>query len=189
MKKFLTILTAVSLSFSASTSDIDKKLDLLLNKLDTLEKKLDQKDQEIEQLKQQLNIQQQEIKKQEIKTKRQLAVKSCDNLKVTDVNYKYYDNVIPYINFEVTLKNNYPYEITAIRGNIYFDDKDGTTLVKQYIDRKIDIKPGETVVIKGQHTVLTAIEKEMKDENPNNLKVYFSPNVVDFKNAPELRCY
>jgi len=189
MKKFLLILALISFSFSASTNDIDKKLDLLLNKLDTLEKKLDQKDQEIEQLKQELKAQQKEIKKQEVTTKKEFAVKSCDNLKITDVKYEYHDNILPYLTFKVTLKNNYPYEITHIRGSIYFDDKDGTTFIKHFIDRKVDIKPGESIIISAQHMIITDIEKEIKDENSKNLKVYFSPTIVDFKNVPELKCY
>jgi len=191
MKKILTILIAVGLAFASTNNDeINKKLDLLLNKLDTLEKKLDEKDVEIKKLKQALQQQQKEIKKQEVKTKTQLALKNCDNLKVTNFEYKYHDDVLPYVTFKVTITNNYPYEITHISGNVYFDDKnDGTTFIKHYINRKVDIKPGESVTITGEHTALDEIEKMIKNENPSDLNVYFSPNAVDFQGAPTLKCY
>jgi len=189
MKRLLAILVIVSISFGASTDEIDKKLNLLLNKLDMLEKQINQKDKEIEQLKQELKIQQKEIKHQEVTTKKEFEVKSCDNLKVTNVKYQYHDNVLPYLTFRVSLKNNYPYEVTHIKGNIYFDDKDGTTFIKHFIDRKVDIKPGESIIISAESMIISDIGKEIKNENPKDLKVYFSPDVIDFKKAPELKCY
>ena len=188
MRKLFVLFMAVGILF-ASNQDIDKKLDLLLQKLDTLEKKLDEKDKEIEKLKKELQLQQKELKTQKTETKKEFAIKSCDNLKVTSFSYSYHDNVLPYITFRVTLKNNYPYEITKITGNLYFDDKDGTTLIKHYIKRKLDIKAGESITIDGRHMVINEIEKEMKDEKPNNLKVYFSPTTIYFKNGREIKCY
>ena len=189
MKKVLFAFIAGSLLFASNSDDINKKLDLLLNKLDTLEKKLDEKDKEIETLKKELKQQQTQIKKQEINTKKEFAIKSCDNLKVTAFNYQYHDNVLPYITFKVTIKNNYPYEITKINGNIYFDDKDGTTMIKHFIDRKVSIKPGESITISGQHMLVTDIEKMMKDEKPTDLEVHFDPTVLTFKNAQKLECF
>ena len=189
MKKILMILLVGGVLFASNTDDINKKLDLLLNKLDTLEKKLNQKDKEIEKLKKELKKQQSEIKKQEIKTKKEFAIKSCDNLRVTDVSYKYHDNVLPYITFRVTIKNNYPDEVIKLNGNLYFDDKDGTTIIKHYINRKVSIKPNESIVLSGQHMIVNEIEKLIKDEKPNDLKVSFSPTVIEFKNKKELKCY
>ena len=189
MKKVLFALIAGSLLFASNSDDINKKLDLLLNKLDTLEKKLDEKDKEIETLKKELQKQQSEIKKQEINTKKEFAVKSCDNLKVTEFSYQYHDNVLPYITFNVTIKNNYPYEVTKLYGNIYFDDKDGTSMIKHFINRKVSIKPGESVTISAQHMLVTDIEKMMKDEKPADLVVHFDPTAISFKNGKKLECY
>ena len=186
MKKILFVLIAGSLLFALDT---DKKLDLILQKLNQLEEKINQKDKEIEKLKKELQKQQNEIKKQEVSTKKEFAIKSCDNLKITSFSYKYHNNALPYITFRVTFKNNYPYEITAINGNIYFDDKDGTTLVKHFINRKVSIKPGESVTLKGEHMLVTEIEKMMKDEKPTDLKAHFEPNVIKFKDASKLKCY
>lgn len=188
MKKFFILFAAVGILF-ASNQDINKKLDILLEKLDTLEKKLDEKDKEIEKLKKELQKQQKELNTQKIETKKEFAIKSCDNLKVTSFSYNYHDNVLPYITFRVTLKNNYPYEIKKISGNLYFDDKDGTTLIKHYLKRDVDIKPYSSVTIEGEHMVINEIEKEIKDEKPNDLKVYFSPTIIYFKNNQEVKCY
>ena len=188
MKKLLFALIGVSILF-ASNEDINKKLDLLLNKLDTLEKKLDEKDKEIEKLKKELKAQQKEIKTQEKTTKTELALKDCNKLQVTSFSYKYNDNVLPYYTFTVTLKNNYPYEIAKVSGNLYFDDKDGTTLVKHYLKRKLNIKPNKSVTIHGQHLITLEIEKELKNENPHNLNVYFSPTRINFKNGKSLECF
>ena len=191
MKKFLFLVLIVGFLFASNNSDnnINQKLNLILNKLNLLEQQINQKNQEIEKLKEQLKKQQSEIKKQAITTKKEFAIKNCKNLKVVKFSYQYHSDILPYITFKVTLKNNYPYEITKIDGNLYFDDKDGTTFIKHYIKRKIDIKPGESVTISGQHMVITDMEKMIKNENPADLKVYFSPNVIDFKNAPELQCF
>ncbi len=188
MRKIFFALVAGSLLFAAN-SDTDKKLDLILQKLNQLEQKVNQKDKEIETLKKELKQQQTQLKKQEINTKKEFAVKSCDNLKVTAFNYKYHDNVLPYITFKITIKNNYPYEITKINGNIYFDDKDGTTMIKHFINRKISIKPNESVTISGQHMLVTEIEKMMKDEKPTDLKVYFDPTYLIFANGHKLECF
>lgn len=188
MKKILFALITGSLLFAAN-SDTDKKLDLILQKLNQLEKKINQKDKEIETLKKELQKQQTQIKKQEINTKKEFAIKSCDNLKVTSFSYKYHDNVLPYITFRVTIKNNYPYEITKINGNIYFDDKDGTTMVKHFINRKVSIKPGDSITISGQHMLISDIEKMMKDEKPTDLNVHFDPTVIKFKNGQKLECF
>lgn len=192
MKKALFLVLIVGFLFASNNSDnndINQKLNLILNKLNLLEQQINQKNKEIETLKKQLQIQQKEIKKQAITTKKEFAVKNCNNLKVVKFSYQYHDDILPYITFKVTLKNNYPYEITKIDGNLYFDDKDGTTLIKHYIKRKIDIKPGQSITISGQHMVITDMEKMIKNENPANLKVYFSPNIIDFKNAPALQCF
>ena len=189
MKKILFVLIVGSLLFAANSDNTDKKLDLILQKLNQLEQKVNQKDKEIEKLKKELQKQQSEIKKQELNTKKEFAVKSCDNLKVTAFDYKYHNNALPYITFNVTIKNNYPYEITKINGNIYFDDKDGTTMIKHFINRKVSIKPGESITISGQHMLVTDIEKMMKDEKPTDLEVHFDPTVLTFKNAQKLECF
>ena len=190
MKKFLTILTAVSISFAANMNEIDKKLDLLLKKMDILEKKLNEKDKEIQQLKNQLQLQQKEIKKQKINTKKEFALKNCKNLKVTSFKYQYHNNVLPYYTIEVTLKNKYPYTITYINGNIYFDDKnDGTTFLKVFINRHVNLKPNEEITIKREYMITSSLEKELKDENPQDLNVYFSVTRLNFANGKKLECF
>jgi len=195
MKKLILAALTGSLLFAANAqSDIDKKLDLILNKLNMLEQKVEQRDQEIKELKQQLKQQELQIKKETKKTKqqlkKQLALNNCKNLKVVSYQYKYYNNVLPYYVIQVTLKNDYPYTITSINGNIYFDDKnDGTTFLKVYINRHVTLKPHQTITLKREYMVTSSLEKELKDENPNNLNVYFSITKLEFQNGQKLECF
>jgi len=182
MKRLLSILTISTLIYASNTNEINAKLDLILNKINMLEKKLNEKDKEIKKLKQ-------EIKKQEASTKKEFAIKSCNKLKITKFSYKYNDNVLPYYNLSFTLKNQYPYTISKITGNVYFDDKDGTTLLKHYVEKKLNLKPNESINISAEHMITSDIEKELKDENPNNLNVYFSPTKIIFKNGKKLECF
>ena len=188
MKKIILSLGLGVLLF-ASESDIDKKLDLILNKMNQMEKQLKQKDSEIEKLKKELKTQQKEIKTQSVKTKKEFAIKSCKNLKVISYDYQYNDNVLPYYTISVTLKNTYPYTITYINGNIYFDDKDGTNLLKQFVKRDITLKPGESATLHFQHMITADIEKDLKDEKKSDLNVYFSPTKLKFANKKDLECF
>ena len=187
MKKLMLLFILGAFLFAADTADVDKKLDLILQKLNYLEKKVDQKDAEIKNLKKELN---QELQKQQVQTKQRLALQNCKNLKVVSFKYEYHNDVLPYYTLEVTLKNNYPYTVSKINGNIYFDDKkDGTTFLKALIKRNVTIKPQGEVTVKREYMVTTDLEKELKDEKPDELRVYFDPTVITFQNGKRMECY
>ena len=188
MKKIIFSLMLGGVLF-ASNSDIDKKLDLILNKMNQMEKQLQQKDKEIEKLKKELQSQKKEIKKESTTTKKELALKSCKNLKVVSFDYEYHGDVLPYYTISVTLKNSYPYTITYINGNIFFDDKDRTTLLKQFVKRDVNLKPGQNITLHFQHMIDGELEKYLKDEQKSNLNVYFSPTKLQFANKKELECF
>ncbi len=188
MKKLLSICLMGAVLFASNTDEINKKLDLLLQKITELEKKVDQKDAEIEKLKNEIKKQQIEMKKQEEKTKREFAIKSCKKIKVTSLQYTYHNEVIPYYDLVFTLKNTYPETITFIRGSLYAEDKDGVKILQAYVNRKVNLKPGESVTIKLKHIIDSELEKYLKDEKPENLKVYFEPSRVEFANGYRLEC-
>ncbi len=190
MKKFLSICLAGAFLFAANANndDINKKLDLLLQKIEQLEKKVDKKDQEIETLKKEIQQQQQEIKTQQQETKKQFAIKSCNKLKVISLRYKYHGEVIPYYDLDIKIKNTYPAEVTYIQGSLYAEDKDRVKILQDYIDRSVDMKPGEVIEIKKKHIISDEMEKYLKDEKPEDLKIYFEPSRVEFKNGQRLEC-
>ena len=189
MKKILLSALAVALVFGASNDDINKKLDLLLQKIEQLEKKVEKKDSEIEKLKKELQKQQKEIKKQENETKKQFAIKSCNKLEVVDLKYKYNEDVIPYYDLTVKIKNNYPATVTFMRGTLYAEDKDRVKILKDFIQRDVDLKPNKTITVKKKHILTNDLEKYLKDENPKNLKLYFKPTRVEFENGQKVECF
>jgi len=158
------------------------KLDILIQKINELEKKVDLKDKEIEKLKK-------ELKKQEITTKNELAIKSCDKIKVVSLKYVYEDDgVMPYYNLTIVLKNNYPKDIKFIRGSLFAEDKDRVKILQDYISRDVNFKKNSTIVIKKTHLINNDLEKYLKDENPKNLHIYFSPTRIEFKDGKVLEC-
>jgi len=189
MKKIIFPLITGVLLFGSQNSDIDKKLNLILNKMNQMEKQLNMKDKEIQKLQQQLQKQQKEIKEQKTDTKKEFAIKSCKNLKVVSFNYEYHADVLPYYTITATLKNVYPYTITYINGNIFFDDKDGTTLLKQFVKRDVNLKPGQSITVHLQHMISADIEKDLKDEKRSDLNVYFSVTELKFANKKQLECF
>jgi len=189
MKKFLLASLVGAMLFGATNDDINKKLDLLLQKIEQLEKKVEKKDTEIEKLKQELQKQKKEIKKQETETKKQFAIKSCNKIKVVGLNYVYHDEVIPYYTLTIKMKNNYPATVTFIRGSLYAEDKDRVKILQDFIERKMNIKPGEVITIKKKHIVSGELEKYLKDEKPENLKLYFKPTRVEFENGQKVECF
>ena len=182
MKKILTISLISGLLFASNSNDINKKIDLLINKINSLEKKVEENHKEIETLKKSLH-------KQKVITKKEFALKSCNNIKITKFDYTYNDGIIPSYSFKFTLKNDYPYEIKKVEGSVYFDDKDGTTIVKHYIERTLNLKPSKTITISAEHLINNELEKELKNENKNNLKVYFSPTKIIFTNNKRINCF
>jgi low affinity Fe/Cu permease len=189
MKKLILSALIVSAVFATSNDDINKKLDLLLQKIEQLEKKVEKKDSEIEKLKKELKKQQQEIKKQEQTTQKKFAVKSCNKLKVVSFNYEYHNDVIPYYDLTIKMKNEYPFTVTFIRGSLYAEDKDKVKILQDYIERNVNIKPNETITIKKKHILTGELEKYLKDEKPENLKVYFKPTRVEFKDGEKVECF
>jgi len=191
MKKVVLLIAGVAL-FASNVDEINKKLDLLLQKINQLEKKVDKKDAEIEKLKTQLKLQKQEMKKetQNVKTdiQKQMALKSCKRLKVVDFKYKYHDEVIPYYDVSLTLKNTYPKKVTYISGNLYVEDKDGVTIFQDFFKRKVDLPVGGEVTFSHTHQLNSEIEKYLKDENPQNLKIYFTPIQVEFADGTLTQC-
>ena len=186
MKKLVAL--ALGVMLFAGSSDIDKKLDLLLQKLDSLEKKLDEKDKEIETLKKELQKQQVEIKKQEKNTKKEFALKSCNKIKVVSLSYEYHDEVIPYYNLHIVLKNEYPDDIKFIKGSLFAEDKDRVRILQDYIDRDVNFPKGKEIEIDKKHLLNNELEEYLKDEKPENLRLYFTPTRIEFKNGKVLEC-
>ena len=189
MKKLILSALIASALFATSNDDINKKLDLLLQKIEQLEKKVEKKDSEIEKLKKELNQQQQEIKKQEQTTQKKFAIKSCNKLKVVSFNYEYHNDVIPYYDLTIKMKNEYPLTVTFIRGSLYAEDKDKVKILQDYIERDVNIKPNETITIKKKHILTGELEQYLKDEKPEDLKVYFKPTRVEFKDREKVECF
>jgi len=192
MKKIITAILLTSAVFASGSEDINKKLDLLLQKIEQLEKKVDAKDSEIRKLKQQLQKQQKEIKTntKEVKEefKQQLAIKSCKELKVTSFGYTYHDDIMPYYDLSVTLKNNYPKKIVFVEGNLYAEDADGVKILEDFIKRKIKISAGKSIQINKTHQVNSDLEMYLKDEKPGNLRVYFEVIKAKFSDGSVLDC-
>jgi len=192
MKKLALLSAAAIMLFAASNDDINKKLDLLLQKIEQLEKKVDKKDTEINQLKQQLNKQQQEIKKQNVevqkKVKEQLAVKSCKKIKVVDLKYKYHDEVIPYYDITVTLKNTYPKKIVHFSGNLFVEDKDGVKILQDFFKRDVDFPVNGEITLHHTHQLNSDLEKYLATENPKNLKIYFEVIEAEFADGTSVKC-
>ncbi|ACM93163.1 hypothetical protein NAMH_0385 [Nautilia profundicola AmH] len=192
MKKLAILGLGAALLFGASSDDINKKLDLLLQKIEQLEKKVDKKDAEIEELKKEIKVQQKEIKKsnEEVKkeVKTQLAVKSCKKIKVVNMKYKYHDEVIPYYDITVTLKNEYPKKITYLSGNLYVEDKDKVKIFKDFIQRDVDLPVGGEITIKKTHQLNSDLEQYLKDEKPENLHIYFEVIRADFADGTNIEC-
>jgi len=182
MKKLIFLILSISIVFASTNEDINKKLDLLINKINELEKKVDSKDKEIEKLKK-------ELKKQEITTKNELAIKSCDKIKVVSLKYVYEDDgLMPYYNLTIVLKNNYPKDIKFIKGSLFAEDKDRVKILQDYISRDVNFKKNSTIVIKKTHLINNDLEKYLKDEDPKDLYIYFSPTRIEFKDGKVLEC-
>jgi hypothetical protein len=61
-------------------------------------------------------------------------------------------------------------------------------ILKDYVDRKIEIKPGEVAVIHKKHLINNDLEKYLKDEKPENLKIYFVVTHANFDDGSDLSC-
>jgi len=169
MKKILLLLVGIFL-FANELDIVNKKLDLILKELQEIKKSLKIKDREINTL------------------KRKIKINNCDGLKIKDFKYKY--EKAPFISFyrlSFKIKNEYPETITKIEGNLYVKSEDGSIILKDYIDRKITIKPNESVEIIKNHAIKSTLEEVLKEKNPKDLKVYFVITHLNFTNK-ELKC-
>ncbi|MEO1928033.1 MAG: hypothetical protein ABGX26_05030 [Nautiliaceae bacterium] len=181
MKRFLIFLAFGSFLMAASLDEIDKKLDYLIKKVDLIEKKLDKKNKEVEAIKKDLKKEKKEIKKT-------LAVKDCKKIKVVSFSDTYEGGVIPSYELNYKLKNKYPKTVTFISGNLYVRDKDGVTLLKDYFERKVNLKPNEVLNVKKGHIINSELEMDLKDENVKDLNFEFKLNEVKFSDFTSLEC-
>ncbi|WP_024789269.1 hypothetical protein [Lebetimonas sp. JH292] len=196
MKKIIAIALIASVMFAANNDDINKKLDLILQKMNMLEKKVDQRDKEIESLKKELNQSQQKIqeqvqKQQETQKKElenKLVLNSCKNIKASNFSYEYHDDVIPYYTLTYTLTNKYPKKIVHLKGDLIIEDKDEVKILQDYIDRDVDLAPGQSITIKKVHTVTSDMEKELAGEKPQNLKLIFEVIRADLADGGRVEC-
>jgi hypothetical protein len=190
MKRVILIFAVISSLFAVDNSDIEQKLNLILQKMSQLEKEVKAKDKEIEKLKkelQQKNSSKVEEKKIE-KIEEKITLSNCKNIKVKDFSYKYHDEAIPYYELSYTLINNYPKKIVRLKGDLIVEDKDEVKLLQDYIDRKVDLAPKKSIKIKKIHTVTSDIEKELKGENPKNLKLIFEVIRADLADGGRIKC-
>jgi hypothetical protein len=192
MKKILSFLIIASAMFAANNSNINKKLDLILQKMNELEKKVQQKDKEIEKLKKELQKQKKEIQNENKTTKKEienkLVLNSCKNIIPSNFSYEYHDEVIPYYTLTYTLTNKYPKKIIHLKGDLIVEDKDEVKLLQDYIDRDVNLEPGKSITIKKVHTVNSEIEKELNGENPKNLKLIFEVIRADLADGGRIEC-
>jgi outer membrane murein-binding lipoprotein Lpp len=185
---------ATFLMAGGGSGDINQKLNLIMERLQQLEQKVDKKDAEINRLKEELKkaqqeqkAQQQELKK-EVKT--EIALKNCKNIQVKNFRFEYHDDIMPYFTLHYTLVNNYPKPISYIKGKVIVEDKtDHTTLMTDFVARKVDIPAKGEVEITKTHMVGSDLEKEMVNETPDNLKTTFSIIKLQFKDGKFLECF
>jgi ABC-type Fe3+-citrate transport system substrate-binding protein len=196
MKKLISIIAMASFIFASNSDDINKKLDLILQKMYELEKKVENRDKQIEKLKKELKESQQKIqmqvKKEQEKQKKELknrmVLSSCKNISVSNFSYKYHDNVIPYYTLTYTLTNNYPKKIVHLKGDLIIEDKDEVKILQDYIDRDVNLAPGESITIKKVHTFTNDMEHELANEKPENLKLIFEVIRADLEDGGRVEC-
>jgi len=182
MKKlFISLLLPSVLLFSATNSEIEKKLDMIIERMNKMQKQLNSKDVEIKKLKK-------EVKKQNIETKKEFMIKSCDKLKVTNFNYKYHNNVIEFYDLSYNITNNYPYTITKFMGRLTIKDSDDTVILTDFLEKKQTFKKNQTIHISKTHPLYGELDKELKNENPSNINVTFSPTAIKFSNGKTINC-
>ena len=195
MKKLVLPFITGAFLFAAGNSDINQKLDLILQNLSQIDQKIDVQDKKINTLEKKVNIQNkklnQKIKTQQKKFHQNLAISKCNGIKVKDFSYKYHGEVLPYYVFNYKLVNTYPKTIIYIEGEVKIQDKDGTNLISDFIKRKnvnIPANGGILPIVNKQHTVIADMEKELNGENTKNLSIMFEPTKIVFSDASKLSC-
>jgi hypothetical protein len=191
MKKLITFLLASVFLLAAdkvTLKTIDYKLDLVLKKLNAIQKELKIKNEEIKKLQKQIKLQQKQIQKQAEATKVELAVKSCNKIKVVNLKHTYYPSIIPYYMLTVTLKNEYPYTITYLKGDLIVQDLQKTQILDAFVSKKVTLKPGESVTFTFKHVLNSPLEKYLQSATKKNSIMSFRPVYVQFKNGKDLEC-
>ena len=188
MKKLAILFLGATLLFATSNNEINQKLNLILQKMQQLEKKVDSKDNEINNLKKELKEQKKAIKAQKVQTKKEFMINDCSKIKVSNLHYNYVDGFIPYMEVDYTLTNTYPFSISKLSGKLYIKDKDGTTMMTDFINKDVNLNKGASITIHHRHTTLGQLEKSLKDENPNNVKASFTPITIVFTNGKQVKC-
>jgi hypothetical protein len=196
MKKLISIVAMASVMFASSSDEVNKKLDLILQKMYELEKKVENRDKQIEELKKELKESQQklqmQVKKQQEDQKKELenrmVLNSCKNIVASNFSYKYHDDVIPYYTLTYTLTNKYPKKIVHLKGDLIIEDKDEVKILQDYIDRDVNLAPGESITIKKVHTITNDMEHELANEKPENLKLIFEVIRADLADGGRVEC-
>ncbi len=183
MKRFILLIVATSMLLFASdnNAEINKKLDYIIQRMNQMQKQLNNKDKEIKSLKQ-------EVKQQKKETAKKFILNSCDKISVKDFHYSYDGQLLPYYELTFTIQNDYPYDISSISGKLTVKDKDGSTILVDFITRDKLIAKGSTITIQKRHPIVGQIEKLLKDENPSTLKVSFAPTNITFTNGQHAKC-
>jgi PP-loop superfamily ATP-utilizing enzyme len=182
MKKIFILLIGAFLF--ASNGNYEKMYNGIMDALNALNAKVDKQQEEIERLKKAFEaLQKQKSPKKEVK-----VINSCKKIDVKDLKYKYVNSFFPYYKISFELKNNYPNEVTYIQGYLIAEDKDKTRVLEDYIDRKVNIKSNSFVKIQKAHEIRNELEKYLKDENVKDLRIYFKPTRIEFKNKKVLEC-
>ena len=188
MKKLAIFILGTTLLFAVNDSEINQKLNLILEKMQQLEKKVNLKDEEIENLKKELKKQKVAIKKQKEQTKKEFTINDCSKIKVSNFHYSYVDNFIPYIEVSYTLTNTYPFTISKVAGKLYIKSSDGSTMMTDFISRGVNLPQGASITVQHRHTTLSQLEKSLKDENPATIKTSFSPATIVFSDGKQAKC-
>jgi hypothetical protein len=181
MKKLLLLVISAIVLFANNNDEVNKKLNTILERMNKMEQKLNMKDKEIEKLKTEVHQQGKEAKETKL-------VNNCKNIKVLDFSYKYYGPVIETYDLKYTLKNLYPYDIAEISGKIYIKDRDKTTILTDYVNKKVNISKNSTINITKNHLISGDLERTLKDEKPNSLIVTFVPINITFSNGKQAKC-
>ncbi len=181
MKKIAIFLLIPIFIFAATNSEIEKKLNYLIERMNKMEKLLNSKDKEIKNLKK-------EVKKQKVETTRKFILSGCDKIGVKNFRYVYNNLILPYYDLSFTIVNNYPYSIASFAGKLTIKDKDGSTILTDFISKDIVIKPKATLHIQKRHSIIGEIEKILKDEKIEDLKVTFTPTKINFTNGQKAKC-
>ncbi|WP_456479043.1 hypothetical protein [Nautilia sp.] len=192
MKKIFSVLLLFVFVSASDSTGLNDKISQLRAALQQLEKRVDSQEKRIRKLEKALNIQQKEIVKSSEKVKKEiaakLAVKNCNNIKITSLKYTYHNEVLPYYDLSVTFKNGYPKKIVFLEGDLVAEDGDGVKILNDFVKRKISIPSGKSVTVEKTHQLNSDLEKYLKDEKPENLKIYFDLIRAEFADGTVLEC-